>query len=259
MLAFVFAAHLPVAQAQTKSANEPLILEGIALRKKGRHQEALRKFREAHKLEATPRASAQLGLCEQALGQWVEGEDHLEEALKASNDPWISKNLPVLEESIGRARDHIGRVEVIGSPDGAEVAVNGRTMGTLPLTEPVRVAEGNVDIEVRKMGFKSSLRSVTTGPRQYQRVVIRLEADRSASATRPDSYPSANMATDPAVGAGNSLLVAKPNEGAEQNLPFYKAPVFWVVVGAAVVVGAVAAVFATSGTTYPSADHRLTY
>ena len=259
MLAVAFAAGLPVVQAQPKSANEALISEGIALRKRGRHQEALRKFREAHKLEATPRAAAQLGLCEQALGQWVEGEDHLEEALKAAKDPWISKNLLILEESIGRAREHIGRVEVLGSPDGAEVAVNGKTMGTLPLAEPVRVAEGNVDIEVRKTGFKSSLRSVTTGPGQYQRVVVRLDPDRSVSAASQPPYPSAESATDPAVGAGDPLLVAKPEKALEQKRPFYKAPVFWVVVGLAAVAGVAAAVFATSETTYPSPGHSRTY
>ena len=97
MLAVAVAAGLPVVQAQPKSANEALISEGIALRKRGRHQEALRKFREAHKLEATPRAAAQLGLCEQALGQWVEGEDHLEEALKAAKDPWIAKTCLFLQ------------------------------------------------------------------------------------------------------------------------------------------------------------------
>ena len=121
------------------------------------------------------------------------------------------------------------------------------------------MAEGNVDIEVRKTGFKSSLRSVITGPGQYQRVVVRLDPDRSVNAATQPAYPSAESATDPAVGAGDPLLVAKPEQASEQKLPFYKAPVFWVLVGLAAVAGVAATVFATSETTYPSAVHTRSY
>jgi Flp pilus assembly protein TadD len=71
---------------------EDLIAHGIELRNTQRDHEALTVFQRATAEQRTPRAVAQLGLCEHALGMWVEAESHLQEALRATQDPWIVKN-----------------------------------------------------------------------------------------------------------------------------------------------------------------------
>src|SRR5262245_38202257 len=70
-------------------AAEAAIKRGIELRKKGDDEQALREFTQAYQLSKSPRALAQMGVAEQALGRWVDAEVHVERALQASSDGWI--------------------------------------------------------------------------------------------------------------------------------------------------------------------------
>ena len=49
-------------------------------------------------------------------------------------------------------KGHIARVEVLGEPTGAEIVVNGRTVGRLPLPDSISTSAGEVDIEARAPG-----------------------------------------------------------------------------------------------------------
>lgn len=137
-----------VSWAKGDTPAESLIKDGLRLRRAGRDIDALDKLQRAYDLEPTPRAAAQVGLCLQALGRWVEADFKLSEALTSASDAWIQKNAPIIKQSIEEVKLHVGRVEVIGSPEGAEVSVAGKVAGRLPLATPVPVDEGTVDVEV---------------------------------------------------------------------------------------------------------------
>ena len=175
-----------------ESEADKLIRHGIELRRALDDEAAAREFQRAYKLEPTPRAAAQLGLAKQALGLWEEAEPYVAEALRAAGqDTWATKNRAVLDEALGTIHRHLGRVEVIGDPEGAEVSVNGRRVGKLPLAQPVRVSAGQVDIEIRAPDYLSAQRTVTLVGGQYQRVVIHLTR---VEATKAD-LPKAERAT----------------------------------------------------------------
>src|SRR5262245_3460612 len=69
-----------------------LLGEGVELRRRGKDAEALEKFQQAHQISGSPRAKAQMGFAEQALGRWVPAYEHLQASLQATADPWIGKN-----------------------------------------------------------------------------------------------------------------------------------------------------------------------
>src|SRR6478609_9704495 len=119
--------------------SDRLIRHGIELRKALDDEAAALEFQKAYDLIHTPRAAGQLGLAEQALGRWEDAEHHIREAMQASGDPWIVKNQAVLADALGIIQGHLGRVEVMGDPEGADVSVNGRKVGKLPLAEAVPV------------------------------------------------------------------------------------------------------------------------
>lgn len=150
-LFFVFITALGLLGASGASAapaedpTDALLRRGADLRKQDRHEEALELFRKAHALSPSGRTLAQMGLAEFSLKSYVDAETHLSAAL-ASDSPWIAKNRPVLEQAIAGVRTHIAIVTVVGPP-GAEVAVNGRAVGRLPLSEPLHIAEGRAQIE----------------------------------------------------------------------------------------------------------------
>ena len=125
------------------------IKRGVELRRHAKDQDALEEFRKAYALVKSPRALAQVGLAEQALGRWVDAENDLAEAMASKSDPWIRKNLSTLNGAVDVIRKHLGSLDVIG-PAGAELLIDGHSAGTLPLAKPARVPIGSLTIEVQE-------------------------------------------------------------------------------------------------------------
>ena len=170
---------------------EALVRQGNQLRSAGDDQSALPLFEKAVAVHPSPRTWAQLGLVEKALGRWAEADRHLTDALRGGNqDPWIQKNLAVLEKTLAEVKRQVARIEITGEPVGADVLVNGRLVGKVPLPQPVRVNAGTVDIELRAPGYKPTLRTVAVVGLQYQPVVIRLEREGTSDSAAP---PPAGM------------------------------------------------------------------
>ena len=78
---------VPNARADSATQAEDHVQRGIALRRAGNDVAALREFQKAWDITKTPRTSAQLGLCQQSLGQWAPAQARLLEALAAKEDP----------------------------------------------------------------------------------------------------------------------------------------------------------------------------
>jgi hypothetical protein len=191
VLAAAVAIALPARADETPREADKLIRHGIELRKAHDDEGALREFQKAYELEHTPRVLGHLGLAEQALGRWEDAERHVREALQSWNDPWVAKNRATLSDALGIIQSHLGRVEVIGDPAGAEVSVNGRTVGKLPLPDAIPVSAGEVDVELRAPGYHRLQRTLTIVAGQYQRVVLRLAKEAPPPlAAQPSAVPT---------------------------------------------------------------------
>ena len=71
---------------------DALIRRAIELRKQGNDRGALEELQRAYGIAQSPRAAAQLGFAEQAVGIWLQAEEHVREALGEPGDKWIRKN-----------------------------------------------------------------------------------------------------------------------------------------------------------------------
>jgi hypothetical protein len=213
----------PAAAAGPGQAEE-LIRRGNELRQRGSDTRALPFFQQAYELSPTPRTAAQLGLVEMALGYQLDSERHLAEALASPHDLWIRKNRTVLEESISRVRQAIGEIMISG-PAGAEVLVNGKAAGRLPLADPVRLGEGPNTVEVRALGFVPGRRSITVMGGKRERLVFDLQPEPvSSSATLHSDGPGA-------PGKGVPGLADKPDSGRSRRL---LRPAAWIAAAGAV-------------------------
>jgi len=223
MVIFRFSAPILVllALGRTALADDPQrdadrwIRHGIELRKAHDDEGAVREFQKAYDAVHTPRAAGQLGLAEQALGRWEDAEHHVREAIRASDDPWVARNQATLSDALGFIQAHLGRVEVLGDPAGAEVSVNGRAVGKLPLAEAVAVSAGQVDVEVRAPGYQPGQRTMTIVAGQYQRVVLRLNKEAAApvAVAPPATAPVAERAESTAPVAPVEKPADQPAEG----------------------------------------------
>ena len=159
------------------------IKRGVELRRHAKDQDALEEFRKAYALVKSARALAQIGLAEQALGRWVDAENDLAEAMASKSDPWIRKNLSTLNGAVDVIRKHLGSLDVIG-PAGAELLIDGRVAGTLPLAKPARVPIGSLTIEVKKDGFFPATRPVSIAAGELTRESVDLQPQPVAPAVR---------------------------------------------------------------------------
>src|ERR1044071_3638585 len=89
-IALALTCSLAGATARADPSSGEMVDKGIQLRREHRDAEALAQFKRAEQLNPAPRIKAQIGLAEQALGQWVEAERDLNLALSANEDPWIA-------------------------------------------------------------------------------------------------------------------------------------------------------------------------
>jgi PEGA domain len=153
---------------------DQLIHEGVEARRRQDDAVALDLFVRAYALHHSPRAAAQMGLAEVALGRWIDAYAHLEEAVSATTDPWVQKNRKALDESLARVQQEVGMLEVLGGPPGAEVVIGGEVRGTLPLPSPIPVRAGELRFDLRAPGFQPDTRTVHVTPDQLTRETVRL-------------------------------------------------------------------------------------
>ena len=191
----VFAAGLArSAQAQVTEEPEALIKQGISLRRKGDDRRAQGYLKRAYDLAKTPRSAAQLGLVEQALGQFADAQIHLSEAL-ATKDPWVQENRAQLEESRNFVRSKLAKVAITGAPGDATIAVGSDPPFALPRDGVVWLAPGANTVVVAAPGRKPVTKTVTAGPGESTSVAVELPAD--APPTPPGAAASAGIGAAP--------------------------------------------------------------
>jgi len=201
VVAVVAAAVAPRARAEDAADDEALIRQGVELRRARKDDEALAKFQAAFRARPTPRAQAQMGFAEQSLGRWVEAARDLEAALQAAQDPWIAKNAGSARDALAAVGQHLGQLQVLGSPAGAKVKVDEQDIGEIPMSAAARVPAGEVVITVSAPGHMSINRKVTIAPGAIERETIVLHAvggEPAGSATTPAPPPAVAQPPIPA-------------------------------------------------------------
>jgi hypothetical protein len=197
---------------------EQLIKKGLELRKRGDDLGALPLFDEAFRISPTPRAAAQRGFCAQALGRWTQVEADLTKALESPDDAWVKKNRAAIDESLRAAKTKIAVIEVVGDPPGSEVLVNGNVVGQLPLSGPVRIEAGEIEVELRAAGHRRASKSLRVDGGQYQRIVVRAEVEAATPPAPTAPAPTPAGAT-PAPASPNVSVYVTPPSATVANSP----------------------------------------
>lgn len=230
-----FAEAAPVVSA------DDLMSQGLRLRRDGKDQEALPIFEEASRQQPSPRAFAQLGLCEQALGLWVGAERHIQMALGEGNDSWVRKHEITLRESLKIVQNHLGSVEVWGTPTGARVSLDGQVVTSLPLKEALHTSEGRHVLLIEAPGHLSDNRNIEvhagTLTREHFALspisVMTPQPAPSSESPRAEASVSAPTASEPSSPRSET----PPSPATE--LPTWRRVVPWVLLGGALVAGSI--------------------
>ena len=216
----------PARAATDAEQAEALIREGVKLRAHDSAPQALPLFEKAYQVSRTPRTAAQLGLCEQDLGYFVEAERYLTEALAAPDHPWVAKNKATLKKSLDTARASIGELALTLSPAGAEVSLNGKPVDKALLGAPLRLGKGPVDVEVRAAGYQPARETVTIAGGKRE--------PRTYALVPEPAKPAAPLLVAPAADAGGALLLGTAPPPAQAGAHRKARIAAWITGGAAV-------------------------
>jgi hypothetical protein len=236
----------PASRAAAAEDAEALIKQGIGLRRAGKDREALVLFQRALEQQPTPKALAQVGLCEHAVGLWVAAETHLEEALRQEKDPWIRKNKAVLQGALDYVKGKLGSIEIWGTPDGAVVTVDDQPAGTLPMSRPARAPEGARTVKIEAPGFVADSRTVEVRRGEMSREHVALVAV-AAPPPPPPPRPTGRPHSQPELTqeAGTDLTPKQPSDPAGAAL--YERWWFWTLIGAVALGAGVSIYFIARG------------
>jgi hypothetical protein len=194
---------------------EAQIRQGLELRRQGLDARALPFFENAYRLARNARTAAQLGLEEMALGYWMEADQYLTEALTVADHPWVAKNKGTLEEARTKVRAMIGELTITGGPAGAEVVINGQAAGRLPLSEPIRLAKGAAQVELRAPGYEPASRMVTVPGGSSASVSLLLVRTPSRQTTE---LPATTAAAGVGVASADTTSPPPTSSGAQPSV-----------------------------------------
>jgi hypothetical protein len=195
---------------------EQLLSQGIEQRKQGNDEAAYRFFLRAFEAEKSPRTGSQLALAEQALGRWIDADEHLRAALAAGDDPWIVQHRAALEDAARFVAEHVGELDVHG-PAGTQLRINGRLIAVLPIQKPLRLVAERVELEASLRSHSPIVRVVTIGAGRLYRETFTWEGGSPAPATAAPQ------------------LVTAPRPPTRRTTPLYKRWWLWSTVGAVAV------------------------
>jgi hypothetical protein len=139
-------------QAASDRADD-LVKRAVALVKKDRHGEAEPLLREAWGLKRSYDIAGNLGLVEAELGRWREAAEHLRFAMNSFPTSGKPEHRKLLDKTFARVSGQVAPLTIRVNIDGAEVLVDGASVGTSPLRDSVFVEPGSRAVEARRPGY----------------------------------------------------------------------------------------------------------
>lgn len=122
---------------------------------------AIKKAEDAYRQSPSPELLLQLGLLADGQSRTLDAQDYLRRYLA---DPLVDANAPGRAEAervLAKTRPASGEVQIIADQNGI-VSMDGRLVGSLPLSAPLLVSPGkhNVTLELRDRTMKGQLKAV---------------------------------------------------------------------------------------------------
>ncbi|HET6281521.1 MAG TPA: hypothetical protein VFH73_11150 [Polyangia bacterium] len=190
--------------AAAKARAQASLRDGNTWLEKGRPNEALAKFTEAYALFPSPKIHYNIGQAHGLIpGHEAPAYEALARFLTEAHD--ASPELRAAAEAqLQTLRPKLGLVTVVAEIDGADLLVDGASLGTTPRTTPVVLGPGAHMLSLRKDAAIGPTRTITIAGGDSTEV--RLGAPATTIATIPAPPP---VASGPAMVA-ESVIEAKP-------------------------------------------------
>jgi hypothetical protein len=160
MVVHLVTAAISVAATDPRASAHEHFERGLAAFRQERFAEAAEEFEEAYRISPSFRVLYNIGQVDVALGRSVEAVEAYEKFLNDGGTRIPAERQKEVREALAKEQARIGGITVRTEPDGAEIRLDGRLVGTTPLTRPIRATVGAHTIEVSLSGRPTRVREV---------------------------------------------------------------------------------------------------
>ena len=208
----------PVADPQAKAQAQSLLTEGSALYEKGDYAGALEKFNAAYAAYPSPKLMFNIGQTDRDLSRPVEALEAFEKFLAGATDA-SPETTADARKSVAELREKLGRIRIDCETLGAEVNVDGKSVGLTPLREFVWATPGRHQITASHERAIPALENVDVTAGSVGTVTLRLFPlpirVAAEPAPEPEPAPPSNssnrdLQTSPEPASANIDLAASP-------------------------------------------------
>ena len=162
---------------------------GAQLYQEGDYEAALVEFRESARLRSMPVVTFNIAQTLRALHRYAEAVDVFRQYLDEGRDDLAADRRASVERTIRALERRIAPVTLAVEPRGAEIRVDGRTVGSAPLGGPLLLASGRRVLEITADGYVPVHDEVEVVGRQPRTLRVRLAPRESAGTVRVTSQP----------------------------------------------------------------------
>lgn len=156
--------------------------QGKAFVKEDRWEEARRAYLAGYKIKRGYDIAGNLGNVELELGLARDAAEHLAYCMKSFPATGTASQLAYVKGRFEEARQKVSALSIQVNVDGAEVFVDGRSIGRSPFQDDVYIDPGARTLEVKLTGFAPSKRTIQAVKGSWQSVALVLRADAVAPA-----------------------------------------------------------------------------
>jgi len=157
---------------------------------------ALAEFTEAYTLSKDARLLYNMAICEKGLHHYARMKSVLEQYLTEGGSSIPAENRAAVEEAVSAIKSLVAGILVTANESGAEVQLDGQTVGTTPMTSPLPVDLGHHHLTIKKAGFETEERTVDAPGGTQVQVVLALKAVRHFSQLTVTSDAAATIVVD---------------------------------------------------------------
>jgi tetratricopeptide (TPR) repeat protein len=161
---------------------------GVDLYKERDFDAALVEFTRAHALASNYKVLFNLGQVEVERHDYVAAIKHFNDYLDAGKDAIPSDRRKQVESDIQSLKRRVVELRIKCNVSSAEILVDNVVVGKTPLSEPLLLNAGVLQVSVRKPGYAGEARRLTLAGGETQDVTFEL---------RPEGEESAPLATTP--------------------------------------------------------------
>jgi len=173
LLAILAQASPSAGDPQAKAQAQALLGQGTKLYQQGDVAGALEKFNAAYAAYPSPKLMFNIAQANRDLGRPVEALEAFEKFLAGAADA-SSETVADVRRSVAELQGRLGRIQIDCETAGAEVSVDGKSVGLTPLPDPIWATPGHHQVTAKHASAAPAIEDADVSAGSVSTVTMRM-------------------------------------------------------------------------------------